>query len=265
VPVSGIASFTRYERGQRQPAECHLPAEVQIRLHINGQEWVGLMCSPFDLEPLVLGFLRSESVITSLADVRLVDASPSGTCVDVWLRRADFVPPTRRVITSGCGGGTTFADLADTVAPIGTPVPCRAVHICQMMGLLLSQREREHNRGLHAAALADATQIIAIAEDVGRHNTIDRLWGHCLKHDLDPTGLILLSTGRISSEMLRKAAQMQITTVASRTSPTLLAVSLAKAWGQTLLGYVRRESMDIYSGAENVVGDAEEQMHAHTR
>jgi formate dehydrogenase assembly factor FdhD len=89
-------------------------------------------------------------------------------------------------------------------------------------------------------------------EDVGRHNTIDKLRGACLIEGIDPRGLLLLATGRISSEMINKAAKMGCPIVASRTSPTSMSVQLAREWNITLCGYVRRDSMRVYSHPERL-------------
>jgi FdhD protein len=92
-----------------------------------------------------------------------------------------------------------------------------------------------------------------VAEDIGRHNTLDRLRGECLRSGLDPHGLILLATGRISSEMIQKAVRMGCPVVASRTSPTSLSVGLAREWNITLCGYVRRNRMNVYAHSERLV------------
>jgi FdhD protein len=91
-----------------------------------------------------------------------------------------------------------------------------------------------------------------VAEDVGRHNTIDRLWGKAMKQNIPTKGKILLATGRISSEMLAKAAKMEVPIVASRTSATSLSISLAQAWNITVVGYVRRNSLRLYTAPQRV-------------
>jgi FdhD protein len=115
--------------------------------------------------------------------------------------------------------------------------------------------ETQRTRGIHTAALADGERLLVVIEDVGRHNTIDKLWGYCLVHELSPRDKILLSTGRISSEMLSKAAAMGASIVASRTSPTSLSLALAEAWNVTLVGYVRRDSLNVYTARARVVED----------
>lgn len=110
---------------------------------------------------------------------------------------------------------------------------------------------------MHRAGLADPGRLLAAADDVGRHNTVDKLWGYCLAEGLTTHDRVLLSTGRISSEMLTKAARMRLPVVASRTSPTSLSVALAQAWNITLVGYVRRTSMNVYAGDERILVDEE--------
>jgi len=250
LEVSQPITAARFENGQWHPAQSAVVREVMVRLHVNGSELARLMCTPEHLDWLALGFLRSEGIIAGRADVRLVKVCPSETCVDVWLRRSDFQPPTRWTITSGCGGGVTFADLSEAARPLTSPVRVRPA---QISGLMRALQETQETRGIHTSALAEGDRLLAVVEDVGRHNTIDKLLGRCLLEDIPTDHRILLSTGRISSEMLHKAAHAGIPVVASRTSPTSLSVALAAAWNVTLVGYVRRDSLTVYNGQARVV------------
>ncbi len=257
--------YTRFAAGHWEPINGAVPGEGAVRLHINGHETATWMCTPRELEYLTLGFLYHEGWIQGPADVRLLKVCPSATCVDVWLRQADFVPPAHLTITSGCAGGVTFADLAATGVAVTADLHVTAPQICALIAALgeaatLYQRVR----GVHAAALARGETLLAVTEDVGRHNTLDKLCGRCLVEGIPTAGGILLSTGRISSEMLYKAARMQIPVVASRTSPTSLSVALATAWNVTLVGYVRRDSLNVYAGGQRLIDNfGEEGSHAH--
>ena len=125
-----------------------------------------------------------------------------------------------------------------------------AEQIDQGMRQLLAAAELYRvTRGVHTSGLSDGDKLLAVAEDVGRHNTVDKLWGACLLHGIDTAGQIMLATGRISSEMLNKAAKMRVPVVASRTSPTSLSVRLAWEWNITLIGYARGTRFNVYAAA----------------
>jgi FdhD protein len=160
------------------------------------------------------------------------------------------------VLTSGCGGGVTFADITANVQPLASDLRVTPGQLSRLMLALLAGGD-ERQRGTHASALAGGETLLAVAEDVGRHNTIDRLWGQFMQEGRPTRDCILLSTGRISSEMLLKAARMEIPVVVSRSSPTSLSVALAQAWDVTLAGYVRRTSLNVYAGGRRV-SDGEE-------
>jgi FdhD protein len=253
--MNGIQDFTYivYERGTYHAVTGAVPSEGFLRIHVNGLELATVMCSPVEPESLALGFLRSEGVIQGMDDVRKWTVCPSGTCVDVWLRRADFEPPTRLIITSGCGGGVTFDDLAERAQPLDSNLTVASEQIARLLqDLQESALLYREARGIHTAGLSDGERLLLVAQDVGRHNTIDRLWGKCLLAGQSTPDLILLSTGRISSEMLNKAAKMRIPIIASRTSPTALSIELARAWNMTLIGYVRGGSLRVYAAPERL-------------
>lgn len=250
MDISQAMEYARFESGRWQRSQGAIVREVLVRLHVNGSELTRLMCTPEHLDWLALGFLSGEGIIQAMADVRLLKVCPSETCIDVWLSRSDFQPPTRWTITSGCGGGITFADLSEAARPLTSPVRVSAGQLGRLMRAL---QDTQATRGIHTSALADGESLLAVVEDVGRHNTIDKLWGRCLVEGIPTRDRILLSTGRISSEMLFKAAHMGVPVVASRTSPTSLSIALAEAWNVTLVGYVRRDSLNIYTGQARMV------------
>lgn len=241
--------YTHWDADVRTPVAGLIIDEGMVRLHVNGQELATLMCTPSDLVTLALGFLRSEGIIQGLHDVRLAHVCPSQTCVEVWLQDTDVALPSRAILTSGCGGGVTFDDLSQRGAPVASRCRVEPQAIFRaMQDMTAAASLYSTTRGVHTSALSDGQRLVAVAEDVGRHNTIDRLWGHCLQQGIDPADHILVATGRISSEMLNKAAKMGIPAVVSRTSPTSLSVRLAREWDILLVGYVRGHSFNIYAG-----------------
>lgn len=234
-------------RGDWQRVDGQVIEEALISLHINGQELATIAATPIHLDWLAVGFLANEGLITSAREVRAAHVCPSGLCVDVWLTH-EIEPPRRRILTSGCGGGVTFDDLTRTQAPLedDRKLPADKLEAC-MDQLYDAAQLHRLTGGVHTSALFHETTLVSLAEDVGRHNTLDKVSGDCLLRGVETRGGLLVSTGRISSEMLNKAARMGCPIVVSRTSPTSLSVSLARAWNLTLVGYLRRGRMTVYA------------------
>jgi len=235
--------------GGWQPVDGQVIEEALVSIYVNGQELVTIAATPICQDWLAVGFLANEGLIASMDDVRQVQVRPNGVCVDVWLARV-IGPPARRILTSGCGGGVTFDDLSKAQLPLDSDVTLSAAQLFDLAGQLQSAAQLYHRaRGVHTSALFRDGVMLSSAEDVGRHNTLDKIRGDCLLRGVDTRGGILLSTGRISSEMLNKAARMGCPIVASRTSPTSLSVALARAWNITLVGYLQRNRLSVYTHA----------------
>ncbi len=228
--------------------------EMLACISVNGEELATLMCSPHGLDKLALGFLHNEGLIRSLDDVRSWHISKSGTCVDIWLHDLEFERPKRAIITAGCGGGITFDDLSEKHQPLDSDLQVLPARLADLMrqvhlGADLYQRAR----GIHTAALATPDQILLQVEDIGRHNCLDKLRGAALIQEIDMRDRILLSSGRVSSEMINKARHMGTPIICSRTSPTSLSVALAEAWNMTIVAYLRQDRMRIYSHSQRVL------------
>ncbi|HHN93477.1 MAG TPA: formate dehydrogenase accessory sulfurtransferase FdhD [Anaerolineae bacterium] len=224
-----------------------------LTLHVNGQPLVSLMCTPVQQEELALGFLFNEHLVESLADVKVLELCGGGQCVDVWLTH-DIEPPRLRTITSGCTGGTTFADVAQTQHRVHSTLRLAPALVTRLMEELARSAKIYHRSGgIHTAALTAGERLLHVVEDVGRHNALDKLAGLCLRAGDDMRDRVLLTTGRISSEMVSKIARMEVPIAISRTSPTSLAVRLAQEWHITLIGYTRRRSFRVYTHPERIV------------
>jgi len=221
--------------------------ETLLNIFVNGRDLATLMCSPVDIDGLVIGFLYNEGVITSLDDVRLLQANATGSAVDVFLRAAAFAPPRRLILTSGCGG-VSLREVIASMPPLESDlVITPQVLLDRMHDLNDSARLYQQVRGVHTSVLGTAHGLLVSAEDIGRHNSIDKLAGKALIAGLDTRGSILVTSGRVSSEAMGKARQMGVPIVASRTAPTSIAVSLAEAWQICVVGYLRENSMRVYT------------------
>ncbi len=253
IKGSQPAHYLLYKQDTLQVVESGVIEEGHVCIFVNGQELATLMCTPHHLEELAIGFLRSEGLIHNLADIKVLTISASQSCVDVWLSDVTVKPPARRIITSGCGGGVTFDDLRSCGIHLNTQTTISPPQITLLMkNLYQAARLYAAVQGVHTSALSDGQELLLVAEDVGRHNTIDRLWGRALQQGLATEGRILLSTGRISSEMLGKVVKMGVPIVVSRTSPTSLSVELARAANVTLIGYARTNNFRVYAAPERV-------------
>jgi FdhD protein len=241
-------------RGRWEPVQGEVIEEALVTIYANGRELATIMSTPRDQTALALGFLKNEGRLGRLDEVVLCHVSRDGCCVDLWLTHP-VAPPTRTIVTSGCGGGVTFEDPARALPPVTEDLRLSPGDLVEQLNQLhFPGSLHARTRGVHAAGLSDGRQLLARVEDVGRHNTIDKLTGQCLLQGIDTRGNALLATGRVSSEMLRKGALMGCPIIASRNSPTSLSVALAEAWNITLVGYVRRDSMRVYSHPERLGG-----------
>jgi FdhD protein len=221
--------------------------EAVVTINVNGDELVSLMATPAQQAELALGLLLNEGLMDDPTELDHVHVSEDGCCVDVWLHKAIEIPDNR-VITSGCGGGVTFEQMGNKISQVNADLRLSPQKLFEMFRRLhFPDSLHARARGVHTSGLTDGERIIVLAEDVGRHNTIDKITGICLKKDIQTTGMALLATGRISSEMLRKGARMGCPIIASRSSPTSLSVKMADAAGITLVGYARRGRLRAYT------------------
>ena len=243
-----MRTYFQLKGGRFQEVKAEVVREQPLTVYVNGERFLTLLCSPFDLEPLILGYLWMEKVIAGLDEVTGLSVSEVDGRADVTLTRAVTLP-TERILTSGCGGGITFRIDPRLFPRVRSTLKVKPEALAARLHDLLRDARHYHaSRGIHGAALADADRVLLVAEDVGRHNAVDKLKGLALLRGLPTDDRILLSTGRVSSEMLLKAARMGVPLIASRTSPTEMAVALAEQLGVTVVGYLRGESLNLYAG-----------------
>ncbi len=228
----------------------YVPSEREVTIYVNQKELVTILCTPTKLNFLVLGFLYSEGIISGMRDVAMMRVCDDESEVDVRLANPEFEAPKKRKLTSGCGGGYAFQTGGKKVESELVIAPE------EVFSLLKQFQDRmdlyRYSGGVHASALSDTRNLLVVSEDIGRHNTLDKIQGECLLKELPTRDTILLGTGRISSEMLLKVAKMQVPLVVSRHSPTGGAVLLAQELGITLVGRARGNRLSVYSHPERL-------------
>jgi FdhD protein len=250
-----MRTFLRVKNGLASEVAADVVREQPVTLWVNGEKFLTLLCTPLKLEDLIVGYLWMEKVITGLEDVRRVEVSAVDGRADVTLTHPVTLP-TERILTSGCGGGITFRIDHRLFPRLTSSVRVRAEQLSDgMKALFTAAVEYQRSRGIHGAGLWDGERLLVVAEDVGRHNAVDKIKGEALRRGIATEDRVLLSTGRVSSEMLLKAARMGVPVVASRTSPTEMAVALAEQLGITVCGYVRPDGLNLYAGEALALSD----------
>jgi FdhD protein len=219
--------------------------EVPVWLEVNGRPAVTWMCTPDLLEELAIGWLHGEGYIDSIDQVRL---RPCATDLGFWAEvpenRVAAVQAEGRkpVLASGCGAVSTFlADPATVEAQPMRGTPPQPEELRGLFKALFAKGDRyKDTGGIHAAALIDPASLpsplIAHAEDIGRHNAVDKVLGGALLAKRQVQGLGLLVTGRISAELAFKAARAGLAYVATPSVPSTLAVEIARRSGMVLIG-----------------------------
>lgn len=223
-------------------AELAAVEEVQVWLEVNHAPAVTWMCTPDQLEELAVGWLHGEGYIANVDELQSL--RPCATDLGFWAEvpaerlAAVAADDRRRVLASGCGAvSVALADPESLRRETPRDTPPGFETMRALFKELFGKGTRYHETGgIHAAALTDGTTLIAHAEDVGRHNAVDKVIGAALLARRDPTGLGLLVTGRISAELAFKAARAGLAWVATVSVPTTLAVTIARRAGVVLVG-----------------------------
>ena len=238
-----------------EPATASVVSEFPLQLIVNGREIATLIGSPHDLRFLVAGFLRLQGFVSSLHDFEMFSVCEEFGAANVKIK-GELPERLKPVLTSGCGTGITFT-LPTVNNESSPPLTYRLPRTPSQIFLLMNElsQKADHYRshgGIHSAAIGRQGKIILYAEDLGRHNTFDRIAGEALFKGIDLAGSELVTSGRVSSEMVAKASLLGISLIASRTSPTDMAIKLCQQAGICLIGYVRGGSFTLYSHPETI-------------
>ena len=253
----------RFEHGQFLQFEETIVSEGRIAVFINGEETIRLLALPIEVENLVTGFLLSECFIDSFEEVKELSFNQRSLSVEVTLsqprQKIQFEPV--RSVTSGCGRGVTFVSPLNSsfFPPVTSETSLPASKIIDLMRKM--QRNSplfSQTGGVHSAAVANGSEILYAADDIGRHNAVDKVLGWMLRscystdNDLNKVS-ILATTGRLSSEIVTKAVRGRFPFLISPSAPTLGAVQLGEALGVTIIGFARGQRFNVYTHPDRVI------------
>lgn len=256
--VSETVEVLRLSDDGEQRMKDIVVREEPLTVFLNGQELVTMLCTPSEQKYLAVGYLFSEGFLKNREDLKSVVFYKEKGVVNV-LTNQDTPLPTdlfqRRTITSGCGKGAVFYNAADRLQckPVTSDLRVPPATIRDVMKQVNRRSELfKATGGVHSCALCLGKDILIFREDIGRHNAIDKILGECFLSQIRSDDKVLMTSGRLTSEMLIKVARRNIPILVSRSAPTDLAVRLAHNLNVTLIGFVRGPRMTVFSHQERI-------------
>ena len=249
---------TRYTLNQTYTFDDTIAMEFPFTIFIQGEEFATIVCTPTHIEELTVGFLASEGIILQTSDITSIQIDETKGFVYIELHKTMPMiehDHSKRFIGSCCGKSRQFYFKSDaqTARTIYTTT---SITVAQCVKLMNDMQEHSElfkaTGGVHNTALATSDAIITVREDIGRHNTLDKIYGHMLQQHIRPSDKIIVFSGRLSSEALLKVSKMGIGIIISNAAPTNLALQLANDLQITTIGFVRNEQMNVYTYPERV-------------
>lgn len=256
------------EYGERRSID--VPAERPLTIFLDGRELVTLMTLGASPELLVLGYLHNQRLIGNAAEIESIAVDWTSSAAAVKTREGwnpNAAETARRLLTTGCGLGTAFADLQNQIDAIHLPAT-DAARISQrslyrLLEIMSQQESLHRNAGsVHGCALFRETEMLVFVEDVSRHNAIDTITGWMGLHGVGGGDKILYTTGRLSSEMVMKAGRMGVPIFVSRNGVTAMGLEVARKLAMTLIGRAAKRRFLCYVGADRFDAEPEPRSEA---
>ncbi|MDD4255709.1 MAG: formate dehydrogenase accessory sulfurtransferase FdhD [Methanofollis sp.] len=225
--------------------------ELPVALFVNGRHAMTAMMSPGNFEDFVVGYLFTEEIIKGPEEIESIKVEKNR--VSVLTTNPFKSIGTKKTILSGCGGSVSYID-TEKLPKVRSDLTVTPAEILGAVQSVLTSELHTATGGVHIVALLDREKVIAVAEDIGRHNALDRVIGYGLRNGVDFSLTYVVSSGRISSEMVRKCLVANIPLIVSRGATTSLAVETAEKTGLTVVGFARGGKLNIYSHPDRVEG-----------
>lgn len=260
APIETNRKILRFSNGEAAYKEDRVVTEYPLTIKVNNKEFVTMVCTPEHIEDMVIGYLASEGVIRKYEDIH-----------DIWLQEEEGYVHVKtakinsyyeqfhnkRYITSCCGAsrqGFVFVNDKFTAKRMKNRRVKISVEDCfRLMNEMQSSAHTfQQTGGVHNASLCDHNGIILSRMDIGRHNALDKIYGYCLKNRITMRDKILVFSGRLSSEILLKTAKIGCEVVLTKSAPTELALNLAEELQITTVGFIRNQSLNIYTYPERI-------------
>ncbi|MGL6108033.1 formate dehydrogenase accessory sulfurtransferase FdhD [Romboutsia sp.] len=245
-------SIQKYENEKLERVTDSIIIEYLYTIFLDKEQYITLTCTPKSLEELAIGFLHSESIIEKIEDISSIRVYEDKGYVDIELKNRELLEKKtnkRRIITSGCGKGSIYYDELDNLN-LNQYYENKKINyslVTDIMNEFNKKSELFRNTGgVHSVALSDLNEIIFFEEDIGRHNALDKIIGKSIENNIDVKDKAILTSGRITSEIVLKCAKLNINCIISRSAATNVAIDLANILNINLIGFVRGKKMNIY-------------------
>lgn len=231
--------------------------ETAFTIFIDGEEIITILSSPKALKELCVGYIFSEGWVEKLEDIKNIDLDLINSTAHIDLEKASGLDESfrrKKSIASSGGKASLFSNLLDSLKSQKIKEPLKLdLEIVKKNMIDFNRRSElfQKTGGVHSCGLYFQDEMLVFEEDIGRHNALDKIIGRALLDRIDLEDKMVLTSGRVSSEILIKIAKRGISTIVSMSAPTNLAIELAKELSINLLGFVRGERLNIYTNLED--------------
>lgn len=262
IPFGDNIPYTinRFRNGRLREEDTRVATEVPLTFVVNDREIATMMCTPSHLKAYAYGYLFTSGFIRSAGDITAFYLDEKKWRAEISVK--NLVDPDllgQRVYTSGCGKGVMYTSMMELASrhPIENRLQVAGEDIITVMGWLARCSDLyKTTGGVHSASVSHKGALPRFhIDDIGRHNAVDKLIGTLLLDGTSSENLVLVSTGRISSEILHKARRMEIPILASRGAPTHQSILLAREMGVTLVGFVRPSNFAVFAHPQRIIGN----------
>lgn len=243
----------KYQNEEVDEAEDLVVCEYPLTIFLNDQEFITLLCSPKSLKNLSIGFLYSEGIIKSASDIDSINIDEKMGYAYIKIGNVSKFAKQlygKRVITTGCGKGSIFYNALDSLKckQFKNNLDIDYKKLLDIMKLFNKKSELFlETGGVHSVGLIDGDDILYFEEDIGRHNALDKIIGSCLIDNVNIEDKAIITSGRITSEIVLKCAKLGIGCIISRSAPTNLAIDTGKKLNIEIIGFARGNKLNVYN------------------
>lgn len=230
--------------------------EKVLNIFVNRNFYFSLMCTPNEVIELTMGFLFAEGIISSVEEVASIEELIENNVCVILKKVLVSDSKKRKAFTSGCGKGSIDLDIFEefNLKPVEGNTKYSVNDILSIMRDFNNKSQLfKETGGAHSCSICNSTGIIYFSEDIGRHNALDKVIGKSIMDGLDLNNKILMTTGRISSDIAVKASKIGIPIIVSHSAPTDMALDIAKSCNMTMIGFARGNRMNIYCGEHRII------------